>query len=30
MKKIVLLGNGPSLKGFDFKRLNGIDTIGLC
>lgn len=26
---VVLLGNGPALRGFDFKRLVGFDTIGL-
>lgn len=24
-----VLGNGPSLKGFDFRRLDGFDSIGL-
>jgi hypothetical protein len=29
MKKVVVLGNGPSLKGFDFLSLHGVDTIGM-
>jgi len=28
-KPFVILGNGPSLKGFDFFRLEGYDTIGM-
>lgn len=28
-RRIVLLGNGPSMRSFDFARLKGIDTIGL-
>ena len=26
---LVVIGNGPSLRGFDFARLNGIDTLGM-
>ncbi len=26
---LVLLGNGPSLKGFDFDKLKGVDTLGM-
>ncbi len=26
---VILLGNGPSLKGFDFGRLKGFDVIGM-
>ncbi len=29
MKRIVVIGNGPSLTGFDFHRLDGIDTLGM-
>lgn len=29
MSKLVVIGNGPSLKGFDFTRLNGVDTLGM-
>lgn len=29
VKPVVILGNGPSLRDFDFKRLDKIDTIGL-
>lgn len=28
-KPFVILGNGPSLKGFDFENLRGYDTIGM-
>ncbi|MDA9263412.1 hypothetical protein N9P71_01005 [Saprospiraceae bacterium] len=28
-KPFIVLGNGPSLKGFDFDKLNGHDTIGM-
>ena len=28
-KPFVILGNGPSLKGFDFFQLEGYDTIGM-
>lgn len=28
MKRCVVIGNGPSLKGFDFDRLRGWDTFG--
>lgn len=28
-KFLVVLGNGPSLKGFDFKRLKSFDVIGM-
>jgi hypothetical protein len=27
--RVFLLGNGPSLKGFDFSQLAGYDTIGM-
>ena len=27
--KLFLLGNGPSLRGFDFHRLNAVSTIGM-
>lgn len=26
---LVVLGNGPSLRGFDFGRLSGVDTLGM-
>tara|TARA_R110002110_G_scaffold357670_1_gene567049 strand:- start:18282 stop:20141 length:1860 start_codon:yes stop_codon:yes gene_type:complete len=26
---LVVLGNGPSLRGFDFARLSGVDTLGM-
>ncbi|MEZ5996622.1 MAG: glycosyltransferase [Hyphomonadaceae bacterium] len=26
---LVVLGNGPSLKGFDFTQLRGVDTVGM-
>lgn len=26
---LVLLGNGPSLRGFDFAQLRGMDTLGM-
>ena len=26
---LIVLGNGPSLKGFDFRRLDGFDVIGM-
>ena len=29
MKKVIILGNGPSLRGFDFKRLSNVSTVGL-
>jgi hypothetical protein len=31
MKKIVILGNGSSLRGFDFTRISrsGIDSFGM-
>lgn len=29
MSKLVVIGNGPSLKGFDFTRLNGVATLGM-
>lgn len=29
MSKLVVIGNGPSLKGFDFSRLKGVDTLGM-
>ncbi len=25
----IVMGNGPSLKGFDFTRLNGVTTLGM-
>ncbi len=28
-KKCVVIGNGPSLRGFDLTRLSNIDTIGM-
>ncbi|MCB5188971.1 hypothetical protein LG200_13255 [Methylobacillus caricis] len=28
-KKLVVLGNGPSLKGIDFHTLHGVDTLGM-
>lgn len=28
-KKLVVLGNGPSLKGLDLRSLNGADTLGM-
>lgn len=28
-RKLVVLGNGPSLKGFDFHSLAGADTLGM-
>jgi len=27
--KIVVIGNGPSLRGFDFHSLGGVDTLGM-
>lgn len=29
MSKLVVIGNGPSLKGFEFSKLNDVDTIGM-
>lgn len=29
MSKLVVIGNGPSLKGYEFSNLNNIDTIGM-
>lgn len=29
MKKIVVLGNGPSLKDFDFSTLSKVDSLGM-
>lgn len=29
MPKLVVIGNGPSLKGFDFHSLNNIATLGM-
>lgn len=29
MRKVVVLGNGPSMRGFDFSQLSRVDTIGL-
>lgn len=29
MSKLVVIGNGPSLKGFDFSKLNGVATLGM-
>ena len=29
MRKVVVIGNGPSLKAFDFSSLEGIDSIGM-
>jgi glycosyltransferase involved in cell wall biosynthesis len=29
VSKLVVIGNGPSLKGFDFTRLNGVATLGM-
>ncbi|MCB5188967.1 hypothetical protein LG200_13235 [Methylobacillus caricis] len=28
-RKLVILGNGPSLKGFDLHSLTGVDTLGM-
>lgn len=28
-KRAIILGNGPSLEGFDFDRLNGFDVFGM-
>jgi FkbM family methyltransferase len=28
-RRAVILGNGPSLKGFDFSRLKGLDVFGM-
>lgn len=28
-RKLIVLGNGPSLKGFDFHRLHNTDTLGM-
>jgi FkbM family methyltransferase len=28
-RELFVLGNGPSLRGFDFARLNGRDTLGM-
>jgi len=28
-KKVVVIGNGPSLKGFDFHKLSQVDSIGM-
>lgn len=27
--KLVVIGNGPSLRGFDLRRLRGVDTLGM-
>lgn len=27
--RLAILGNGPSLRGFDFSRLDGVDTLGM-
>lgn len=27
--KLIVIGNGPSLLGFDLRRLNGADTLGM-
>lgn len=29
VSKLVVIGNGPSLKGFDFKKLQNVDTLGM-
>lgn len=29
MPKLVVIGNGPSLKGFDFSKLHAVDTLGM-
>jgi hypothetical protein len=29
MSKLVVIGNGPSLKGFEFDKLNHVDTLGM-
>jgi hypothetical protein len=29
MKKVLVMGNGPSLKDLDFKKLKNIDTVGM-
>jgi hypothetical protein len=28
-ESLIVIGNGPSLRGFDFARLAGIDTLGM-
>ncbi|CAH1772259.1 unnamed protein product [Owenia fusiformis] len=28
-KKLIVFGNGPSLKGFDFFKTKGVDTLGM-
>ncbi|WP_045699682.1 hypothetical protein [Hyphomonas sp. BRH_c22] len=28
-KPLIVIGNGPSLRGFDFDRLSGVDTLGM-
>ncbi|CAH1778891.1 unnamed protein product [Owenia fusiformis] len=28
-KKLIVFGNGPSLKGFDFLKTRGVDTLGM-
>ena len=28
-RAIFVIGNGPSLRGFDFRRLNDVDTLGM-
>lgn len=28
-KRAIIMGNGPSLRGFDFNRLNGFDVFGM-
>ncbi|CAH1786931.1 unnamed protein product [Owenia fusiformis] len=28
-KKLIVFGNGPSLKGFDFLKTKGVDTLGM-
>ena len=29
IKPLVIIGNGPSIRGFDFSKLDGIDTIAV-
>ena len=29
IRPVVIIGNGPSIRGFDFSRLDGIDTIAM-
>jgi hypothetical protein len=29
IKNLVIIGNGPSLKGFDFQNFDGLKTLGM-